>query len=114
MQAESTNSLKNKMANSKLLAVLKNKYLIVTVLFLLWIIFFDNNNLISWYKELSALAQQNRQKQYYKEAIIKTDEKLKELSSNKDSLERFAREQFLFHEEGEDVYVLDDNKAPEK
>ncbi|MCI1733983.1 MAG: septum formation initiator family protein [Bacteroidales bacterium] len=103
-------SLKDKMNNSRLLAALKNKYLIVTVLFLLWIVFFDNNNLISWYKELSTLAQQNRQKQYYKEAIIKTDEKLKELSSNKDSLERFAREQFLFHEQGEEVYVVEDDK----
>ena len=114
MLADSIKSLKNRMDNSRLLAVLRNKYLIVTVLFLLWIIFFDSNNLISWYRELSNLAQQNRQKQYYKEAIIKTDEKLKELSSNKDSLERFAREQFLFHEDGEDVYVLDDSNAPEK
>ena len=77
----------------------------------MWILFFDTNNLISWYKDLKQLAWQNRQKVYYKEAIKQTDEKLQELASNKDSLEKFAREQYLFHEAGEDVYVIEDEKS---
>ena len=88
--------------------VLKNKYFIVTAAFLIWIFFFDTNNLISWYRDLKQLAWQNRQKVYYQEAIRQADEKLNELTSNKDSLEKFAREQFLFHEAGEDIYVVDD------
>jgi len=90
--------------------VLKNKYFIVTFLFVVWIMFFDTNNLISWYKDLKQLAWQNRQKVYYKEAIKQTDEKLQELASNKDSLEKFAREQYLFHEAGEDVYVIESSE----
>ena len=88
--------------------VLKNKYFIVTAAFLIWIFFFDTNNLISWYRDLKQLAWQNRQKVYYQEAIRQADEKLNELTSNKDSLEKFAREQYLFHESGEDIYVVDD------
>ena len=95
----------------QLFKVLKNKYFIVTFLFLVWILFFDTNNLISWYKDLKQLAWQNRQKVYYQEAIKQTDEKLNELASNKDSLEKFAREQYLFHEAGEDVYVIEDEKS---
>ena len=91
--------------------VLKNKYFIVTFLFLVWILFFDTNNLISWYKDLKQLAWQNRQKVYYQNAIEQTDEKLQELTSNKDSLEKFAREQYLFHQTGEDVYVIEDENA---
>ena len=74
--------------------VLKNKYFIATFVFLMWILFFDTNNLISWYRDLKQLAWQNRQK----------------LTSNKDSLEKFAREQYLFHEAGEDVYVIADEQ----
>ena len=92
----------------QLFKVLKNKYFIVTFLFLVWILFFDTNNLISWYKDLKQLGRQNRQKVYYQEAIKQADEKLNELASNKDSLEKFAREQYLFHEAGEDVYVIED------
>ncbi len=90
--------------------VLKNKYFIVTFLFLVWILFFDTNNLITWYKDLKQLAWQNRQKVYYQNAIKQADEKLQELASNKDSLEKFAREQYLFHQAGEDVYVLEDGQ----
>ena len=92
----------------QIIRILKNKYFIVTFLFLLWIVFFDTNNLISWYRDLKELAAQNRQKVYLENAIKQADEKLQELSSNKDSLEKFAREQYLFHEADEDVYVIEE------
>lgn len=98
--------IKNNRAGAAILSFLSNKYLIILVLFALWIVFFDSNNLIDWYKNLTKVSDQNKQKQYYKEAIVRKEEQLKELDSNRDSLERFAREQFLFHEEGEDVFVL--------
>ncbi|MBP5693281.1 MAG: septum formation inhibitor [Bacteroidales bacterium] len=94
----------------QVIKVLKNKYFIVTAAFLIWIFFFDTNNLISWYRDLKQLGWQNRQKVYYQDAIRQADEKLQELASNKDSLEKFAREQFLFHEAGEDVYVVEDEE----
>ncbi len=88
--------------------IIKNKYLVVTIAFILFISFIDTNNLISLFKDLREVAAQERQKKYYREAIIKADENLQELSSNKDSLERFAREQFFFHEADEDVFVVEE------
>ncbi len=90
--------------------VVKNKYFLVTVAFLVWIFFLDTNNLIVWYRDLRQLADQNRQKVYFQNEIKQTEEKLKELTSNKDSLEKFAREEYLFHEAGEDIYVIEDSK----
>ncbi len=87
--------------------VVKNKYFLVTVAFLVWIFFLDTNNLFVWYRDLRQLADQNRQKVYFQNEIKQTEEKLKELTSNKDSLEKFAREEYLFHESGEDVYVIE-------
>ena len=55
---------------------------------------------------MGTVAQQERQKEYFKEAIKVTDEKLKELTSNKDSLEKFAREQYLFHEKDEEIFLV--------
>ena len=52
------------------------------------------------------LKEQERQKLYYKEEIKKTEEKLDELNSNVDSLEKFAREQYLFHKPDEDLYII--------
>lgn len=101
-------SVKSKIRDSKVLKVLKNKYLLVTVFFLVWILFFDANNLLQWYSDMKDVAAQEKQKAYYKEAIQKTDEQLKELRSNRDSLEKFAREQYYFHEPDEEVFIVAD------
>ena len=91
----------------KLFGALKNKYLIATVAFTVWVFFIDSNNLINWYRDLKTVSEQRRLKRHYVKAIQYTDEKLRELSSNKDSLERFAREQYFFHEDGEDVFIVE-------
>lgn len=94
-----------------ILRILKNKYLLVTLCFIVWIIFFDSNNLINWYADIKTVVSQERQKKYYKESILKADEKLKELSSNRDSLEKFAREQYLFHESDEVLFLMEPAKT---
>ena len=92
---------------SRVVKVLKNKYLLATLFFVVWIVFFDSNNLIDWYADIRTVVMQDRQKAYYKEAIKNTDEKLKELSSNRDSLEKFAREQYFFHEKDEELFIME-------
>lgn len=77
---------------------------------MLWVTFFDANNLIRWSKIIINIGEQESQKRYYKEAIKSMDEKLNELSSNKDSLEKFAREQYLFKEDDEDIYIVEEPK----
>ncbi|MEF9931570.1 MAG: septum formation inhibitor, partial [Bacteroidales bacterium] len=93
-------------ANSKIFRVLKNKYFLVTLFFVVWVVFFDSNNLINWYADIRTVISQDKQKTYYKESILQADEKLKELSSNMDSLEKFAREQYLFHEQDEELFIM--------
>lgn len=99
-------SVKRLSGRSRFVAVLKNKYILATFFFIVWILFFDSNNLFTWYSDLREVAAQEKQKKYYRESIRRTDEMLKELSSNRDSLEKFAREQYLFHKDDEDVFVI--------
>ncbi|MBR4088554.1 MAG: hypothetical protein IKK19_04540, partial [Bacteroidales bacterium] len=87
-------SIKRGLAESKVLKFIRNKYVIVTVFFLVWVLFIDTNNLFVWIRDMGVVSSQERQKEYYREAIRQTDEKLQELTSNKDSLEKFAREQY--------------------
>lgn len=91
---------------SGLFRIIKNKYLLVTVAFFAWVIFFDSNSIIEWSSIRSNINRQEKEKTYYKQEIKSAEEKLQELSSNKDSLEKFAREQFYFHEEDEDLYIV--------
>ena len=91
---------------SGLFRIIKNKYLLVTVAFFAWVVFFDSNSIIEWSSIRSNINRQEKEKTYYKQEIKSAEEKLQELSSNKDSLEKFAREQFYFHEEDEDLYIV--------
>ena len=99
-------SIKKALGESKVLRIVRNKYVVVTVFFFVWVLFIDTNNIFVWMNDLKTVAQQEKQKEYYREAIRQTDEKLNQLTSNKDSLEKFAREQYLFHEKDEEVFVI--------
>ncbi|MEG0517872.1 MAG: septum formation inhibitor [Bacteroidales bacterium] len=100
-------TINRRTSESRVFRILKNKYLLVSVFFIIWIVFFDSNNLINWYGDIQTVITQERQKTYYENAIQQTDERLKELSSNRDSLEKFAREQYLFHEADEELFIVE-------
>lgn len=99
-------SVKRFCSNSKILKFFRNKYVMVTIFFLVWVLFVDTNNFFVWMGARKDVSLQEQQKEYYKNAIKQTDEKLKELGSNKDSLEKFAREQYLFHEKDEEAFII--------
>lgn len=98
--------IKRKLGESKTVKVIRNKYVVVTLFFLVWILFIDTGNLFVWFGDMKTVSVQEQQKEYYRKAIKETEEKLKELESNKDSLEKFAREQYLFHEPDEEVFII--------
>lgn len=101
---EKIKALKEK---SPLLKFAFNKYVIATVIFLVIIGFVDRNSSIVLFRSLSTISEQNRQKLYYRNATDATTEKIKQLTSNADTLEMFAREQYYFQRDSEFVYLLE-------
>jgi len=47
-----------------------------------------------------------KEKAYYQNKIEEDNRKMKELLSNKDNLEKFAREQYLMKNKNEDIFVI--------
>ena len=94
-----------------LIKILKKKYLLASVLFIVWVSLFDGNNLIDRASALRTLHQLERDKKYYTEKIKSDSKKLEELKTNNDNLEKFAREQYLMKKENEDIFIIiDKNK----
>ena len=87
--------------------VLLNKYFVVGFIFLVWICFFDTNNVGQMIRSRVTLRRQQRQIEFYKREISNMDRKLQQLRSERDSLEKFAREEYYYHQDGEDVYVIE-------
>lgn len=90
----------------KILPIVKNKFFITLFIFILWLLFFDRNNLIDRAKELSHLKQLEKDRIYYIERIDNDSKRLEQLKTNNKNLEKFAREQYLMKKDNEDVFVI--------
>ena len=75
---------------------------------LIWLTFFDSNDLYSQYKLVRKLDNLNADKAYYLDKIEEVKEDREELLSNPDLLEKFAREKYLMKKPAEDLYVVVD------
>lgn len=80
--------------------------IVVTVLFLLFL-FLKKDSVITWVQARMSLRSQEKQIEWYKEDNARLDRKIESMSQNRDTLEQFAREEFYFSEEGDDVYIVE-------
>lgn len=94
-------------AKSPVVRVVLNKYFIASFIFLLLILFNSRTSLTQMLHSMSTLRRQKQEEIYYREAIKATDSRIQQLTSNKDTLEMFARENYYFQEDGEDVFIVE-------
>jgi cell division protein DivIC len=85
---------------------LKNKYVLTIAVFTVWMLFFDQNNVVDRLKMRGEIRQLEQDRQYYIEEIQKDSTRLHELTTDKENLEKYAREQFLMKKKNEDVFVV--------
>jgi len=78
----------------------------ILVFFLVWMMFFDEYNWVRIHKDSRNLKELEESKQYYKEKIENDRQKLYELKTDTQALERFAREEYFLKKENEDVFVI--------
>ncbi len=90
----------------RILKLIKTKYYIATVAFVVWITFFDSNSLILQARLSSQLNDLKREKQFYLDEINENTASLEKLLNDKGVLEKFAREKYLMKKEDEDIYVI--------
>ena len=84
----------------------RNKYVLTIVIFIIWIMLFDSNNLIARYKEMRELRKLRIDREYYVEKIENDKKKLHELKTDNQNLEKFAREQYRMKKPDEDLYII--------
>jgi cell division protein DivIC len=90
----------------KILALVVNKYFLSLLGFAVWIVFFDQHNLVDRYKSKQHLDQLKKDTLFYQTKIHKDREAMRLLKTNPQNLERFAREEYLMKAPDEDVFVI--------
>ena len=68
-------------------------------------LFLKRDNVIRWVQSGITLARQEKQIDFYRKDIERLDKEIHMLSTDRDTLERFARENFGFAEPGDNVYM---------
>lgn len=95
---------------SKIPTPLRNRYSIAVLAVVGWVLLFDQNDAWTTIKNRRELGRMEEQKEWYSAEIQRTKEQLNEISSDKELLEKFARERYLMKRDNEDIFVL----VPEK
>lgn len=84
----------------------KSYYFLFIFFFLIWMALFDSNDIYSQFKLRSKLKEMEAQKEYYQEKIEEVKKDREELFSDKELLEKFAREKYLMKKKEEDIYII--------
>ena len=91
----------------KILRIVFDKYLITAAAFIVFIVFFDQNDLHSQRERQQDLKNVKANISMYKEDIARMNSDYRALTTNPDELERYAREHYRMKRDSEDVYVVE-------
>jgi cell division protein FtsB len=94
------------MANKRGLTFLKNKYIVTIAIFVVWIMFFDEITVSKWMKQ-----KRNNQKiieeiEVLNRKTFELEQRLK-YRNNRDSIEKYARENYYMKRSNETLYIFD-------
>jgi cell division protein FtsB len=89
-----------------LVPVILNKYSISIAAIIVWITFFDKDDLLSQYQLRQKLHQLRTERNYYKDEIKNSKNDMNELRTNPANLEKFAREKYQMKKDNEEIFVI--------
>ena len=98
----------------KILRFFLNKYFLTALAFIVWLVFFDSNNILNRIKVKDKLNDLKRQKQFYINEIKHDSILTQKLLNDTVELEKFARERYLMKKDNEDVFLIRDTTAGQR
>lgn len=85
---------------------LRNKYLLSILAIVLWLVFFDKNDVFTQTELIQKCNKLKAEQEYYQREIANNKKGLEELRKNSKTLETFARETYLMKKDNEDLFVF--------
>jgi len=83
-----------------------NFYILTLIYFIIWMLFFDRNDVFNQFWLIQRYHDLNEEKKYFLEKIKEVKNEREQLFSSNELLEKFARERYLMHKPSEDVYIV--------
>ena len=88
------------------LKIVSNKYLLISLLFGVWMLFLDNYSYMDQRQINNQIDELQDNKKYYQDEIRKDNQSVK-LLKNQDQVEKYAREKYYMKKDSEDIYIIE-------
>lgn len=93
----------------EILKKFNNKYIIVTLIFAVIIIFIDQYNVFNQVKNHKRLKETKKQVEYYEKEIESQQDILDNLHKDTVLMERIAREKYMMKRDNEVIYIIEND-----
>ena len=88
------------------LLILRNKYLLAIVAFLVWMFFFDRNDVLSQFERVRHANELKKMEEKKGLEITGTRKELDLLKTSAQTIEKYAREKYLMKKDNEDLFIV--------
>jgi len=93
--------------------LLKNPFFLITIGFIVWIIFFDSYSLIEHHAIDQEIDKLEERRDYFQNEIDKDKQAIKNLKDG-DATEKYAREKYYMKRDNEDIFIIEFDTLPSK
>jgi len=85
---------------------LKNKYLLTGVFFTVWMLFFDQKDILSLFELRSKQNGLENSQTHLKQLITDASKEQYLLKTNVQGIEKYAREKYMMKKDNEDLFIV--------
>jgi cell division protein FtsB len=87
-------------------SILKNKYFIASLLFVVWMLFFDPKDWSLIHERKNKLTDLEQSEEVLEQRIKDTRVELDLLKTNAQTIEQYAREKYYMKKDNEDLFIV--------
>ena len=87
-------------------AWIRNRYILTSVSFALWMLFFDRDDVFTQLSRQRQLDELSHSRDYYRQQIVQARKELDSIIVDPAAIERVAREKYLMKKDPEELFVI--------
>jgi len=91
---------------SRIPSFIRNKFSLAAVGFVVWMLFFDRNDLFTQMQRRGELNELKQSKAYFEKQIAENRKFSKDLQFNAQAIEKYAREKYMMKRDNEDLFII--------
>ncbi|MEO5966909.1 MAG: septum formation initiator family protein [Ferruginibacter sp.] len=95
----------------KYIFLIKNKYVIAILLFVVWMLFFDPKDWTTISERQSKLEELQNSEKVLTDKIKNSRKELTLLKTSAETIEKYAREKYKMKKDNEDLFIIEDTDS---